>query len=260
MKNILFFVLFLFMSGLTSIAQDVTGNYFISDNISDTVMVSWGSRFGKVGLIQPDLPLNASIQRKRAHENFPSHVGVGNFIFDIRARFARDTVSCASHDGVFGLNLSVFRSRVFVGYQYTNSQWFVAPRIGFEVIRTPEGVYKNAGRLFSRNTPFLGIECGWNNKVFMFRGLVEHGFGSFGWYGSGVATARILSVQHLHFRAGGHFDGIWGYGYYMSVESSSAMLYLSTFAQQFVFQETRFPEQRIGMAQGFALGFQVNFR
>lgn len=258
MKNILFFVLFLFMSGLTSIAQDVTGNYFISDNTSDTVMVSWGSRFGKVGLIQPDLPLNASVQRKRAYENAPSHVGVGNFIFDIRARFARDTVSCASHDGVFGLNLSILRSRVFVGYQYTNSQWFVAPRIGFEVIRTPEGVYKNAGRLFSRNVPFAGLEFGFYNRHLHIHSLVEYGV-QFGWYGSGVGALRVQQ-SHLEYRVGMQYDGLWGYGWYGGVLYRSVLMYVSTFQGQFEFQEQRFPEQSFEMSRGFALGFQVNFR
>lgn len=264
MKNILFFVFLLFMAGLSSIAQDVNTNAFVFDNKIDTNQISWGMRLGRFFLTQPKTPKGISARQKRAYETFPEHIGVGNLIIDFRTRFARDTVSGVGHDGLVGFNLSLLRSRMFVGYQYNRHTWFVSGRIGLEVLRNARGVYQSGSKKFSNNILLVGSEFGynptWNRNRFRLRALVEYDFGEFGWYASALTTSRLVSYQSIRFDGGVLFDGIWGYGWYASASFLGTFVYLSVFEGQFPFQETRFPEQRIGMEKGFAIGLLTNLK
>ncbi len=250
--------------GLLSKAQDINHNYFSFDNKRDTVAVSSGFRFGSIALVQPITPHGLSSFQKKAYEEFPERVGVGNFILDIRTRFLRDTLSGVGHDGLLGMNLSLLRSRVFVGYQYNRKNWYANTRFGYEVYRMSGGEIRANKKRFSQNVPLVGVELGYLpefwNQTLRVRILGEYDFNNLGWYGSGTLTAKIYGDSRKRLELGTQIDGIFGYGIFTSFLWDGNLLYLSSFEGQLPFQETRFPEQRIGMSRGFALGFQKNFR
>lgn len=260
-----FFVVFLFVFlGTFPWSQDINHNYLPFDGRNDTVQAVFGMRFGSVALTQPIAPGSISSFQKKAYEDFPERVGVGNFILDIRTRFARDTISGFSHDGLLGMNLSLLRSRVFLGYQYSRPVWYVGVRGGYEVYRQSGGVVRANRKRFSQNLPLVGMEFGclpkfWN-QTFRMRMLGEYDFGNLGWYASGTLTGKVFANERSRLEIGTQFDGVFGYGWFTSFLWDGNLLYLSTFQGQLPIQETRFPEQRIGMERGFALGFQKSFR
>lgn len=241
-------------------AQDINYNYLPFAEKEDTVQVSWGLRFGAMHLTEPKTPKNSSYGREGLVPNKPKRIGVGNFILDMRVRFLRDSVS--SSDGAFGLNLSLLRSRAFLGYQYSRKEWYSSVRFGYEVYRKEGGEMRANTKLFSRNIPMIGFEFGYLprflDQTFRFRSLVEYDFGNLGWYSSGTLTAKVLGWSGNRFEVGTHFDGIYGYGLFTSILLRNTLVYVSTFEGQILFQETRFPEQGIGMEKGFSFGVQTS--
>lgn len=256
--------MFVVLTGLLSKAQDINHNYFSFDNKRDTVVVSSGVRFGSIALTQPLTPHGLSSFQKKAYEDFPERVGVGNFILDIRTRFLRDTLSGVAHDGLLGMNLSLLRSRVFVGYQYNRPRWYLNARLGYQMYRMSSGEIRANKKRFSQNVPLVGMEFGYLpefwNQMFRVRILGEYDFGNLGWYGSGTLTGKVFDRESMRLELGTQFDGIFGYGIFTSFLWDGNLLYLSTFEGQLPFQEMRFPEQRIGMERGMAIGFQKNFK
>ncbi len=251
--------------GLFCKAQDINHNFFSFDNERDTIAVSCGLRVGSVALTQPVTPLGISGFQKKSYDNFPERVGVGNFIFDIRTRFARDTVSGVGHDGILGMNLSLLRSRVFIGYQYNRKNWYANARFGYEVYRESGGEIRAHTKLFSGKVPMLGTEFGYLpefwNQTFRVRLLGEYDFNNLGLYGSGTLTGKVFANERTRLELGAQFDGIFGYGIFTSFLWDGNLLYLSSFEGQLPFQEMRFPEQRNRqMGRGFALGIQKSFK
>lgn len=260
-----FFVfLIVMMLGLFGKSQDVNHNYLPFDEKEDTVMVSWGIRFGSVGLTQPVTPPGLSGFQKRAYEEFPERVGVSNFMLDIRTCFARDTATLRSHDGLLGMNLSMLRSRVYLGYQFRMNHGYLGFRAGYEVYRKARGEIDGIRKRFSENVPLVGVECGftpaWWNESLRVRALYEYDFDHLGWYASGTLTYKVLETKNIRFDGGGQFDGLFGLGFFLGASFADCFVYLSSFEYQFPFQETRFPEQRIGMERGMAFGFSKAFR
>jgi len=265
MKTKLLFLIMCVLFWVCSTAQDITFNSFGSlDNVADTNQIVWGFGWGRINLLQPEAPKIGEIYLKKAHQEFPKRVGVGNLVMDFRTRFARDTVSGVGHDALASLNISLLRSRFFVGYQYNRPTWFATGKFGYEVYRVIGGEFKSGSKTFSRNIPLVGFEFGLTPSLwkdfFRLRGIVEYDFGYFGWYGSGTATVKALSFSFGRLDVGCQYDGIWGYGYFSSFTHERILLYASTFSGQLPIQETRFPEQRIGIDKGFALGLRVNIK
>lgn len=255
-----FFVfLFVLYLGLFGKAQDISYNYLPFDCLKDTFQITAGLRFGSMILSQP--PPDGFLQKKTKVE-YPKKLGIGNFIMD--ARFAMVSDSLYSHDGVWGLNVSFLRSKVYFGYQYSREVWYASVRFGYEVYRMDHGEVRAHTKLFSENIGLVGFECGFTpkaiNQLFRFRFLSEYDFGNFGWYGSGIATFRVYQTKTSRLEFGTQYDGLYGYGFFGSVLHKNTLIYCSTFQGQLPFQETRFPEQRFGMEQGFSLGVQQNFR
>lgn len=236
-------------------AQDVGCNYLPFDKDKDTIQVSFGFRFGSIKLSQDS-------HDKSYNPQDPKKIGLGNFILDMRTRLYRDSIS--SHDGALGLNMSLFRSRAFVGYQYSRGEWYGSVRFGYEVYRKHNGEMRAHTKLFSENVPMVGFEFGYLpnflNQMFRLRALVEHDFRHFGLYASGTCTARIFEWNTKRVEFGVHFDGIFGYGFFSSICLKNTLFYVSTFENQLTFQETRFPEQKKGMDKGFSFGLQHSFR
>lgn len=246
-------------------AQDITYNSFCPfDNIADTNQVTWGLRWGSINLSQPQPQKGLAVYEKKAYEEFPERVGIGNLIMDFRTRFARDTVFGVGHDALASLNISLLRSRMFVGYQYNRLQWYCTGKFGYQVYRVIGGEFKNGSRTFSRNLPLAGFEFGLTPQFwgcfFQFRAMAEYDFGHFGWYGSAVTTVKVFSSVCGRLDIGCQYDGIWGYGPFASAQYKNILIYFSSFLDQLPIQETRFPEQRIGMEKGFAVGLQLSFK
>src|SRR5690606_26625888 len=155
--------------------------------------------------------------------------------------------------GVLGANLSLLRSRAYVGYQYSRPVWYTSIRFGYEVFRKRDGERRFHTKLFSENIPIVGFEGGFtpqfSNNLFRLRFLCEYDFEYFGWYGSGVVTIRVFERKGIRIEAGSQYDGIYGYGFFMSSLLGNTLVYFSTFQGQFPFQETHFPEQKFGMEQ-----------
>lgn len=257
-----FFVVFLFVFlGTFSWSQDVGYNYLPFDEREDTVQVCFGMRFGRVLLTQPKVPQGIAAHQKRAYEEFPEKVGVGNFILDMRTRFFRNETS--AHDGVLLFNLSLLRTRAYLGYQYNRRTWYTSLRFGYEVYRESGGPVRAHTKSFSENLPLVSGEFGllpefWN-QTFRFRCVSEYDFRGIGWYGSGIVTGKVFARDANRAELGLSFDGIFGYGLFGSFLWNGNLVYVSTFEGQLPFQEIRFPEQRIGMERGFAFGFQKSF-
>jgi hypothetical protein len=254
-----FFVLLLIVFlGLFGKAQDISYNFLPFDSSSDTFQITTGVRFGSVKLS----PIPEDNFRKKLLQNDPKKIGVGNFILDTRVRIVSD--SLFSHDGVLGMNLSLLRSKMYLGYQYSRPVWYASVRFGYEIYRMNNGEVRAHTKLFSENIPILGFECGFTpqilNQLFRFRFLSEYDFGNFGWYGSGIATLCVYQTKTTRFECGTQYDGLYGYGFFGSVLYKNTLLYCSTFQGQFPFQETRFPEQKFGMQKGISFGIQQNFR
>lgn len=261
MKTKLFFFIAMCLFWVHGYTQDINYNTFNNfNNLLDTNQVTWGVRFGKVNLIQPEFIK----LRKSTHDDFPKKVGVGNFILDFRTRFARDTISGVGHDALTGMNLSLLRSRVYIGYQYNRSEWFVGVRAGYQVYRIKDGESNSFSKTFTGNIPLVGVEVGVSPNMldqrFRMRILCEYDFGFLDYFGSGIFTVRAFNSKLGRLDIGIQYDGIWGYGGFMSLTSDKLMLYVSQFAGQILFQETRFPEQRFGMERGYAVGLQVSLK
>lgn len=256
-----FFVTLCMCLGLFCIkAQDINYNYLPFDEKEDTVQISWGLRFGAMNLTQPKKPRNSSYKKENFVSNNPKKIGIGNFIIDTRVRLYRD--SLASSDGAFGLNLSLLRSRAYLGYQYSRKEWYGTVRFGYEVYRKENGKVRTNTKLFSENIPMVGFEFGYVpkflNQTFRVRTLLEYDFGNLGWYSSGTLTGKVLEWNTNRFEAGVHFDGMYGYGLFTSILLRNTLVYVSTFEGQVLSQETRFPEQKIGMEKGFSFGIQTS--
>jgi len=253
-----FFVILFLLLRTHSWAQDVGVNDFQFGN-SDTAQITFGIRIGSINLTQP-----VRIFEKKDYDDFPKRLGVGNLIIDFRTRFARDTVLSGGHDALFGINVALLRSKVFVGYQYNRKIWYSSIRFGYEVIRDPHGEYKAGRRRFAKNIPIIGFEFGlvpyWINKTFRFHALAEYDFERLGWFTSGSFTSKIFSTENIRCEVGLHLDAVFGYGYLASCRIHQTLLYVSTFQGQFFYQERRFPDQKIGMEKGIAFGIQTSLK
>lgn len=252
-----FFVLLLVaVCGLCGRAQDINYNFFPMEK-HDTIQITTGVRFGSMSLS----PFPEKNFKKKVIQDDPRKIGIGNFILDTRVRFVSD--STQSHDGVFGTNLSMLRSKAYIGYQYTRPVWYASARFGYEVYRKNGGEVRIHTKLFSENLVMVGFEGGFTplffKNFFKTRFLVEYDFGNFGWYGSCVATMRVFEKGKIRIDAGSQYDGIYGYGFFSSGLIGNTLIYFSTFQGQFKYQETRFPEQRFGMEKGFSVGIQRKF-
>jgi hypothetical protein len=161
------------------------------------------------------------------------------------------------------MNLSLLRTRAYFGYQYRVDSWYVGFRAGYEVYRKAGGEIDAIRKRFSENVPLVGFEFGispdWWKKSFRLRALVEYDFDHLGWYASGTTTLKIFEFKNLRCDVGGQFDGLFGLGGFLGVTIQNSLFYLSTFEYQFSFQETKFPEQKIGMGRGTAFGFLRSF-
>ncbi len=253
-----FFVLFCTVLGLFGKAQDISYNFLPFDSKTDSFQITCGGRFGRINLSAP--PFESF--KKKIVEEYPKNIGIGNFLIDARLCLLHDTLY--SHDGVAGLNVSFFRSKFYLGYQYSRPVWYASARFGYEVYRMNGGEVRAHTKLFSENIRMLGFECGYTpqflNDFLKIRFLCEYDFGNFGWYGSGIFTTCLYKKENCRFEFGSQYDGLYGYGLFFSALFQNTLVYCSSYQGQLVFQETRFPEQRFGMEKGFSFGIQQNFR
>lgn len=276
MKIVSLFVLMLFSCILNS--QEINRNLLVFDCQNDSVQIDFGGRFGYQKLTQRQIPKHASLKTKRAYENFPQKIQIANFVVGARVRFARNAGMCTGHDAVMNLNISLLRTTASIGYQYSYKHGYLCAKAGYEVYSTNNGKYQISAKSFSDNIPFVGFEFGYDglfgdrkyrSPFVLARSGCEYDFGNLGWYAWGFATCRIVDNVNISFLfpermfalyAGPSFDGIWGYGGIIFFRMDSFALYGSWFQGQLPFQETRFPEQRLGMEQGFAIGIQKGFQ
>lgn len=261
---------YLVLSGAFSSVQSQEKYFPIVANSKDLQApeISFGFRYGRMGLLKPEPPPGSSRSLRSSYYKIPNYLGFANISLAMHVPCLVSN-NKTIHGVLLASNLSILRSTTMLGYVFSRPVWYVSFSLGYEVLRDREGDFSFAKTEFSKNLAVYQFECGMqtsfkNSPWFVrSRASLEYsldGYGFFPQVDMSLGRSQCL-YPNLSVSLGAFMDGLWGLGPVLAVElHSTTRLYVQRFYHHFQFQDRRFPEQRMGMTQGFAVGLLTRFR